>query len=347
MTRSGKAPFKVALVWRGDRQARLEACPAESRFHAIFETLRRHGMEAEPSVYSEEMAEEVRDQLLRMDAVLVGVNPISEGRTRHALDALLRDVASAGVLVSAHPDVIDKIGTKAVLYRTKYLGWGTDTHFYETVEVFAAEFPARLADNGPLVLKPNRGNGGIGVCRVTALPNGLVEVVSARGDEPPRTLPLTDFLSERHEDFVTGGGLVDQPFQARHMDGMVRCYMSGGRVTGFGHQLVRALADHGSGPAGPRLYSGGDDDRFQSLRAIMEAEWAPGLATRLGLELADLPVIWDADFLFGPRTAEGEDSFVLCEINASSVFPIPDEAPPALADTLLDRLQAAWDCLPS
>jgi hypothetical protein len=45
---------------------------------------------------------------------------------------------------------------------------------------------------------------------------------------------LADFLLERREDFGMGGGLVDQPFQARHLDGMVRCYMSGERVAGFG-----------------------------------------------------------------------------------------------------------------
>ena len=40
-----------------------------------------------------------------------------------------------------------------------------------------------------------------------------------------------------------------------------------------------------------------------------------------------LPIIWDADFLYGPRTALGEDTYVLCEINVSSVFAIPDQAP--------------------
>jgi hypothetical protein len=41
----------------------------------------------------------------------------------------------------------------------------------------------------------------------------------------------------------------------------------------------------------------------------------------------------------GPKTPLGHDTYVLCEINVSSVFPIPDEAPDALADTLLRRLE--------
>lgn len=338
MARSAESPFKVALLWRGDRQARLDAHPAGSRLSAIFEALVRRGVEAEPAVYSEDMAGEVRDQLLRMDGVLVWVDPISGGERRDSLDELLREVSSAGVFVSTHPDVIHKMGVKAVLSRTKNLGWGTDTYFYETLENFAAEFPQRLAHNGPRVLKQNRGNGGIGVWKVTAQSDRVVEVLSARGEEPSRTLLLADFLSERHEDFGLGGGLVDQPFQARHMDGMVRCYMSGGRVVGFGHQLVRALADREAGPAGPRLYSGPSDDRFQRLRAVMEGDWTPGMAQTLGIEMSDLPVIWDADFLLGPETPDGHDTYLLCEINVSSVFPIPGEAPDALAETLLRRL---------
>jgi hypothetical protein len=59
--------------------------------------------------------------------VLVWVDPISDGQNRTKLDAMLRDVASTGVWVSTHPDVILKMGVKAVLYRTKDLGWSEDT----------------------------------------------------------------------------------------------------------------------------------------------------------------------------------------------------------------------------
>jgi hypothetical protein len=32
-------------------------------------------------------------------------------------------------------------------------------------------------------------------------------------------------------------------------------------------------------------------------------------------------MIWDADFMIGPSAADGTDSYVLGEINVSSVFP--------------------------
>ena len=98
--------FKVAILWRGDREARQAATPQNNRFHRIFEELAAVGIHTEPAVYDEEFADEVRDQLLGADGVLVWVDPIHQGKMRQVLDPLLRDVASRGPWVSAHPDVI-------------------------------------------------------------------------------------------------------------------------------------------------------------------------------------------------------------------------------------------------
>jgi hypothetical protein len=59
----------------------------------------------------------------------------------------------------------------------------------------------------------------------------------------------------------------------------------------------------------------------------------------LGLDREKLPIVWDADFLYGPRTPTGDDTYLLCEINVSSVFAIPDEASAAIARLTLRRLQ--------
>jgi hypothetical protein len=72
----------------------------------------------------------------------------------------------------------------------------------------------------------------------------------------------------------------------------------------------------------------------------METEWVPQMMEILGIDRADLPIIWDADFLYGPRTPSGEDTYVLCEINVSSVFAIPDQAPAAIARLVRERLCA-------
>jgi hypothetical protein len=328
---------RVAIVWRGNEDAPDALEPQKGRLRAIFAAFTRSGFRPEPAPYDECHASEFAQRLHQVDAVLVWVNPLDAGRDRKALDDILREVASAGVFVSAHPDVIDKMGVKAVLHRTRTLGWGTDTRYYESPSDFAMTLPQLLAD-GPRVLKPNRGNGGRGVFKVENVGGGRVRVQEAGGEAATRVLPLSEFVTLMQAAFSGDDGLLDQPYQARLTDGMIRCYVSGERVAGFGHQMVRALAPPENGPAGRRLYSGPTDSRFHHLKVMLERHWIPQMLDLLALSSHDLPVIWDADFLLGPKNATGQDNYILCEINVSSVFPIPDEAPDAIAATLLHRL---------
>ena len=334
---------RVALLWRGDEAARRTVAPETSRFKAIFAALADAGVDAEPVVYEDDVAEAVREQLATVDGVLVWVNPIHEGRNRSRLDALLRDVADGGVWVSAHPDVILKMGTKEILHRTRTMAWGCDTALYRTAEAMRLELPARLAA-GPRVIKRNRGNGGQGVWKVEMLggPNSrpMVRVLDATKDGSEDML-LDAFLA-RCLDYFDDGCVIDQPFQARLSEGVVRCYMAGDRCAGFGHQKVKALVESPAAraEAGPRLYTGKGDPRFQRLRRLMEDEWTPQLMSLIDIAATDLPMIWDADFMLGPKGTDGSDSYVLGEINVSSVFPIPDEAPAEIAQGVADRLRS-------
>jgi hypothetical protein len=260
----------------------------------------------------------------------------------------LRDVASRGVWVSAHPDIILKMGTKEVLHRTRHLGWGTDSHLYRTAEALRAEVPQLLRD-GPRVLKRNRGNGGQGTWKVELLParDGMVRVLEARKGSMPEDVPLEDFLARCDVYFVEDGCVVDQPFQPRLPHGMIRCYVGADRVVGFGHQLIKALIpsppegpDSPEAQPGPRIMHPASAPQFQRLRALMEEEWTPGMMKTLGIGRKALPIIWDADFLYGPRTPDGEDTYVLCEINVSSVFAIPDQAPAEIARLAEERLRS-------
>jgi hypothetical protein len=337
----------VAILSRGDAAARRDTTPQNSRFVRVFEALAAAGIEARPAIYDETFAGAVRDQLLAVDGVLVWVDPIHQGRTRAALDPLLREISMCGPWVSAHPDVILKMGVKEVLYRTRHLGWGTDTHRYDSGAAFRDEFPLRLRMAGPRVLKQNRGNGGQGVWKVESLPNteATVTVLHAQRGSRPEEMPLDDFIGRCEPYFGWGGCIIDQAFQPRLPEGMIRCYMSGPKVAGFGHQLIKALIppppagpDSPEAQPGPRIMHGPEAPRFQALRRLMEEEWTPQMMQTLGIDETSLPVIWDADFLFGPRDAAGADTYVLCEINASSCFAIPDEAPAAIARTVKDRL---------
>ncbi|HVC53925.1 MAG TPA: Cj0069 family protein [Stellaceae bacterium] len=342
-------PHRIAILWRGDRAARQAATPQNNRFHRVFEELAALGIEAEPAVYDEAFAAEVREQLLAADGVLVWVDPLHDGKNRTELDALLRDVAGRGPWVSAHPDVTLKMGVKEVLHRTRHLGWGTDTALYRSAAEFAAGFPERLQTAGPRVVKRNRGNGGQGVWKVELLPGtGRVRVLQARRGSIPEELPLADFIAACGAYLAADSCIVDQPFQPRLPDGMIRCYMGADRVVGFGHQLIKALIppppDGPDSPAaqpGPRIMHGPDAAPFQALRARMEGEWTPQMMAVLGIDAGSLPIIWDADFLYGPRDASGADTYVLCEINVSSVFAIPDQAPAAIARLVSARLVSA------
>src|SRR5215469_6257584 len=107
---------RVAFVWRGD-----PTVPPPTRFNRITEALAERGAVAEGVVYDETVQDAVRERLLACDGVQVWVNPLQDGKTRDQLDPLLREVAARGVYVSAHPEVILKMGTKEVLYDTRDL----------------------------------------------------------------------------------------------------------------------------------------------------------------------------------------------------------------------------------
>jgi hypothetical protein len=176
---------KLALLWRGDRETQRQLTPTNDRWQQIFTALAALNIHAEPAVYCEEAANEVRDQLLEMDGVLVWVDPLSDGRTRFQLDALLREIASRGIWVSTHLDVTQRMGVKEVLYTTRHLGCGTDTRLYRSFGAFRDEFPRRLESDGPRVIKQNRGNSGQGVWKVELAPaaqrRGEVVVLEAAG----------------------------------------------------------------------------------------------------------------------------------------------------------------------
>jgi len=305
----------------------------------MFAALSALGLRAEPVVYSDESVETVRDQLLDLDGVLVWVNPIEQGRDRSTLDPLLREVADAGVWVSAHPDVILKMGTKKVLVDTRRMSWSSDVHLYRTAEELRAQLPARLAAHGPLVLKQHRGMGGDGVWKVE-LDGQLVRVQHAARGSVPQRLPLDEFIRSCEPYFAGTGLMVEQPFQARLDEGMIRVYLTHDQVVGFAHQYPSGLMDAPQ-PQAAKVFELASAPAYSELRIAMESEWVPQLQKILDLETHSLPVIWDADFLFGPKDGSGADTYVLCEINASSTFAFPEHAMPTVAQAAISRIEEA------
>src|SRR6185503_6845518 len=80
MRTSGDRPVRIAILDRGDREARRRSVPEDSRFLPLFRALAELGAQAERAVYDEAFADEVRRQVLSVDGVLVWVNPLQDGR---------------------------------------------------------------------------------------------------------------------------------------------------------------------------------------------------------------------------------------------------------------------------
>ena len=148
-----KRTYRVAIVFPADTERRRKTRLEDSRFALIAAALADKGIDVEGAPYVDDDVEELRPQLMRVDGVLVWINPIVDGRDRTILDKMLGEVAASGVFVSAHPDVIGKIGTKEVLYRTRSMGWGCDTRHYPTFEMLQRDLPASLASGHARVLK--------------------------------------------------------------------------------------------------------------------------------------------------------------------------------------------------
>ncbi|HEY1268076.1 MAG TPA: Cj0069 family protein, partial [Candidatus Binatia bacterium] len=317
---------RLAILSPGDRQARKKATAANSRFADLFAAFAAKGIQVEPAIYHDDFCDEVREQLMKVDGVLVWANPIIEdGRDRSVLDSMLRNVAAAGIFVSAHPDVILKLGTKEVLFRTRDLGWGCDTHLYRSMDQMMKELPLRLAAGKARVLKQYRGNGGDGVWKVQlpASSDGrsyaaatrletIVDVRHAKRGCGEERITIGEFYRRCEPYFAGSGRMIDQEYQERLPDGTIRCYLVHDQVVGFGHQAINALYPALTGATeapdpGPRLYHPPSLPEFQALKRKLEDDWLLDAQRLLAIEKESLPILWDCDFLFGPKDAGSED----------------------------------------
>jgi len=364
----GERSIKIAIVYPGDAESRHQSITLKSsngRFVPLFDEFSKLGVHAEPCIYHPSFVDDVYKQLLAVDVALVWVNPIEDGHDRTVLDNMLRKVSDAGVYVSAHPDSIRTMGTKEILFKTRQMEWGLeDTVVFNTMEQMTDQLGKSLAKGQARVLKRNRGQSGSGVWLVyqkktevqqaessTSLATMLVHVRHAERGAVEQIIQLDEFINYLHvkhgcfdgED----GKMIDQAFQPRLSEGMIRAYMVHDKVGGFGHQVINALHPDTPLPdCHPRQYyppypEGNEPCDFQPLKHKLEDEWIPQLMDLLGLTPDMLPVIWDADFMFGPKDADGTDTYVLCEINMSCVSPYPDAATPLIARATMQQVLLA------
>jgi len=208
------------------------------------------------------------------------------------------------------------------------------------------------------VLKQHRGNGGQGVFKVQLVQpaasgaesrTALVRVQhAAPRDGTTEEVSLGVFLDRMAPYFSGPGHLIDQPFATRVSEGMVRAYLVKDHVVGF----ARQYADHGDpgheavppervfGIPAPKTMLEASDPALSTLRRNLEDSWVDGLMALTGTAGSELPLLWDADFLFGTKDVSGNDTYALCEVNVSCVSPFPTTAPSRLAQALAQELEA-------
>jgi hypothetical protein len=334
----------IAILVFGDAGSGRNAL-TEEKYKDLATAFTAGGFHVESVLYSDEVAGRLSSELTEFDAVLAWVNPIEQGKDRRKLDSLLLEVSKKGCLVSAHPEIILKIGTKDVLYTTREMDWGGDTKLYADYDEFVALFHGSLKESGKRVLKQYRGNGGNGVFKIIYHSPGVITMVHAITGNEEITLSVNDFNNEFKSFFSNNGMLIDQEWNGNTINGMIRCYLAGSKVAGFGYQETNALYELNNQatetyfPPGRRYYFTENCGLFNDLKVIMEKNWVPQLLEKLSVSQNMLPVIWDADFFINePNSIHTERKYSLCEINVSSVSPFPPSAIEFIVNEVRNRL---------
>lgn len=339
--------YSIALMIFGRSDSDRNAL-TEDKYKNLAISFREKGCDVNSVIYNDTIAFNLAIELRSHDAILVWVNPIEQGSNRKILDTLLTELSAYGCFVSAHPDIILKIGTKEILYTTKEFEFGGDVKLYDSFEDFKERFLPSTELSGIRILKQDRGNGGNGVFKIdtTNIKNNRIGITHAIGGDHERILGVDDFFEEIRSYFANNGILIDQEWNQNIINGMVRCYLSGSKVAGFGYQEVNALypkSETGSvsKPPSKRYYFSEDCGLFQDLKNIMENNWVPQILEKVSIKKEMLPVIWDADFFINKVNTENTSvKYSLCEINVSCVSPFPESSIPYIVDEVIRRIES-------
>jgi hypothetical protein len=323
----------IALLIYGEPGSSRNAL-IEEKYKKLAAYLIEKRFDVDSVLYHDSVTEKLANELLQYKVILVWVNPIEQQNDRKILDELLVNASKQGCFVSSHPDTILKMGTKEILYQIRNTKFGGDVKLYSSFKDFKERFFSK--NEGVRILKQYRGNGGNGVFKIEATKN-LVKVTHATSGDKEEPMTTDDFFSTFEIYFNNNGMLIDQAWNPNIINGMVRCYLSGNKVAGYGYQEINAL--YPSKKPSQRFYFTEDCGLFQDLRSVMENSWVSELQKITGITNEMLPVIWDADFFINKiNTNNTNKKYSLCEINVSCVSPFPESAIPYIADEVKKRM---------
>jgi hypothetical protein len=333
----------IALMIFGEPGSTRNAITEEK-----YRKLAAHFIEKEFDVdsvlYHDTISDKLAKKLPKYNAILVWVNPIEQQGDRKILDALLMKLSAQGCFVSAHPDTILKMGTKEILYRTRETEFGGDTKLYHSFDDFKGRFFKN--QSGIRILKQYRGNGGDGVFKIdtTNIKQDKIGITHAKNGDEEKLVSVDDLFKIFESYFNNNSILIDQEWNQNIVNGMVRCYLSGSKVAGFGYQEINALYPiTEKNPVfkkpSQRFYFSEECELFSDLKNIMEKRWVAQLLGITGIENNMLPVIWDADFFINKINTEiTSEKYTLCEINVSCVSPFPESSIPYIVEEVKKRI---------
>ena len=337
--------YSIVLLIFGEPGSARNAL-TEEKYRKLAAHLIENGYRVDSALYNDTISGKLEKELRRYNAILVWVNPIEQQGDRKILDALLMKLSAQGCFVSAHPDTILKMGTKEILYKVRETEFGGDVKLYQSFGDFKDRFI--VSKPGIRVLKQYRGNGGDGVFKIDTsdIKNNKIYITHAKNGKEEKQLSVHSFPKMFESYFNTNNMLIDQEWNQNIVNGMVRCYLSGSKVTGFGYQEINAL--YPKTEANPvfkkpsqRFYFSEDCGLFCDLKNIMEKSWIKQLQELTGTKTEMLPVIWDADFFINKINTENTSKkYSLCEINVSCVSPFPESSIPYIADEVRKRINA-------
>ena len=335
-------PPSIAILIYGEPGSKRKAL-TEEKYCRLANQLLEEGVVVDSVLYHDSRAEKLALELAQYSAILVWVNPIEQETDRTVLDQLLRQLSDKGVVVSAHPETILKIGTKEILYDTRGEEFGGDVKCYRSFEDFRDQFFHSNQEEFR-ILKQYRGNGGNGVFKIdlSQKDRNRIGVTSASRGDQQLVLTINEFLDQFNKYFHQGNLLIDQAWNSNIVNGMVRCYLCGDKVAGFGYQEVNALypvINSVFRKPSPRYYFSENCGLFADLRQAMEGKWVARLQEVARLHNELLPVIWDADFFINKINAEQTGQrYSLCEINVSCVSPFPESSIPYIVAEIRKRI---------
>ncbi|MFN0212966.1 MAG: Cj0069 family protein [Saprospiraceae bacterium] len=337
--------YSIALLVFGESGSNRNAL-TEEKYKGLASAFAAKGFQVDSVLYNDLIADRLAKTMLIYDAILVWVNPIEQGNDRKKLDALLIELSNKGCIVSAHPEVILKIGTKDILYKTRKTEFGGKTKLYPTFDEFKIQFFDTDKPSPIRILKQYRGNGGIGVFKIdtTDFKINRIGITAADGDAEERIISESDFFEEMKFYFANNGMLIEQEWNPNIINGMVRCYLTGTKVVGFGYQEINALypdtENRGkSKTPNKRFYFTEDCGLFQDLKKIMETSWVAQLQEITAIENEKMPIIWDADFFINKINTENtREKYTLCEINVSCVSPFPESSIPYIIEAVSNKI---------